>query len=278
MQYALINPDGRLAALSVLDSAEDWTYPEGFYVVEAEDFIPDPVYEFEDYVYSNGEFVSDENGPVEREAKRQLQADEVLIALFKAQPETLASFPDEALTHMASYMQEWELGVGYSIGDMRQYDEYPYRCVQAHTSQTGYEPDIAVSLWARILPGQDGEIGEWIQPDSTNPYMTGDMVTHNGKTWRSLIDNNVWEPGVAGSEVFWEEVVSGESVEPTEPTEPAEPIEPETPEGPAEWSQPDSTNPYMQGDRVSHNGKVWESIYNYNVYEPGVAGWEEVIE
>lgn len=39
---------------------------------------------------------------------------------------------------------------------------------------------------------------EWQQPDSTNPYMKDDKVTHNGKTWVSDIDNNVWEPGVYG--------------------------------------------------------------------------------
>ena len=41
----------------------------------------------------------------------------------------------------------------------------------------------------------------WEQPESTNPYMKGDKVTHAGKTWVSTIDNNVWEPGVYGWEV-----------------------------------------------------------------------------
>lgn len=41
-------------------------------------------------------------------------------------------------------------------------------------------------------------IPEWVQPDSTNPYMAGDKVTHNGKTWVSDIDNNVWSPGEYG--------------------------------------------------------------------------------
>lgn len=39
---------------------------------------------------------------------------------------------------------------------------------------------------------------ETSQLDSTNPYTKGDKVTHNGKTWISDIDNNVWEPGVYG--------------------------------------------------------------------------------
>lgn len=39
---------------------------------------------------------------------------------------------------------------------------------------------------------------------STSPYNTGDCCTHEGKTWRSGQDNNVWAPGTPG--VKWEEV------------------------------------------------------------------------
>ena len=52
-----------------------------------------------------------------------------------------------------------------------------------------------------LIPDPD-VIPEWEQPDSTNPYSKGDKVTHNGKTWVSDVDNNVWEPGVYG----WSEV------------------------------------------------------------------------
>ena len=44
------------------------------------------------------------------------------------------------------------------------------------------------------------------------------------------------------------------------------------------WEQPDSTNPYMKGDKVKHNDKVWQSTIDINVWEPGVYGWEEVTE
>ena len=43
-----------------------------------------------------------------------------------------------------------------------------------------------------------------------------------------------------------------------------------------EWEQPDSTNPYAKGDKVTHNGKIWISTMDNNVWEPGVYGWEEV--
>ena len=45
-----------------------------------------------------------------------------------------------------------------------------------------------------------------------------------------------------------------------------------------EFEQPDSTNPYMKGDRVIFNGKVYESLIDNNVYSPSdyPAGWKEV--
>lgn len=46
--------------------------------------------------------------------------------------------------------------------------------------------------------------------------------------------------------------------------------------GVPEWEQPDSTNPYMKGDHVIHNGSEWVSDIDYNVFEPGVAGWSVV--
>jgi hypothetical protein len=53
----------------------------------------------------------------------------------------------------------------------------------------------------QVLIPDPETIPEWVQPGSTNPYMKGDKVTHNGSTWVSLVDNNVWEPGVYGWEV-----------------------------------------------------------------------------
>ena len=44
------------------------------------------------------------------------------------------------------------------------------------------------------------------------------------------------------------------------------------------WEQPDSTNPYAKGDKVTHNGKMWVSDIDGNVWEPGVYGWSEVTE
>lgn len=62
---------------------------------------------------------------------------------------------------------------------------------------------FTVNPESRTITVPDTEkIPEWEQPGSTNPYAKGDKVMHNGKTWQSTTDNNVWEPGVYG----WEEM------------------------------------------------------------------------
>jgi len=88
--------------------------------------------------------------------------------------------------------------VQYNAGDRVQFNGKAYKVLQAHTSQAAWDPVSAVSLFAEILIPDPEVIPEWKQPESTNPYMQGDKVKHNGKTWVSDIDNNVWEPGVYG--------------------------------------------------------------------------------
>ena len=93
-------------------------------------------------------------------------------------------------------------GVQYTAGQRVQDDGILYTVLQAHTSQPDWKPADAPSLFAKVLIPDPTVVPEWEQPDSTNPYAKGDKVAHNGKTWVSDIDGNVWEPGVYG----WTEV------------------------------------------------------------------------
>ena len=131
------------------------------------------------------------------ERTRPLTAEEVTAMLIRQQINSL-SVDDNTALRMREFYPEWAAGVDYATGYKAQHGGKLWRCVQAHTSQTGWEPENAPSLWAKVLIPDETVIPEWEQPDSTNPYMAGDKVTHNGKTWVSDIDNNVWEPGVYG--------------------------------------------------------------------------------
>ena len=92
----------------------------------------------------------------------------------------------------------WRSGVDYVTGLRILYDNTLYKVLQDHTSQNDWTPDAASSLFAKVLIPDETTISEWEQPDSTNAYSQGDKVMHNGKTWISDVDNNVWEPGVYG--------------------------------------------------------------------------------
>lgn len=104
---------------------------------------------------------------------------------------------EQALAVLALY-PVWRSGVYYEVGIRVLYNGILYKVLTAHTSQDDWAPDAAPSLFAKVLIPDETIIPEWQQPDSTNPYSAGDKVTHNGKTWVSDIDNNVWEPGVYG--------------------------------------------------------------------------------
>ena len=63
--------------------------------------------------------------------------------------------------------------VQYNAGDRVQFNGKAYKVLQAHTSQTTWDPVSAVSLFAEILVPDPEVIPEWVQPGSTNPYMQG---------------------------------------------------------------------------------------------------------
>lgn len=42
----------------------------------------------------------------------------------------------------------WETGVAYAVGDEVTYNGATYSCIQAHTSQSAWTPDVSPSLWA----------------------------------------------------------------------------------------------------------------------------------
>jgi chitodextrinase len=115
------------------------------------------------------------------------------------------SLNDEiALTAVEVYPQWRANGEEYKVGQRVQYNGTLYKVLQNHNSQETWAPDVAYSLFAKVLIPDANVIPEWEQPESTNPYMKGDKVTYNGKTYVSTIDNNSWAPDVYG----WEEYLN----------------------------------------------------------------------
>ena len=157
---------------------------------------------------------------------------------------------DTTATENVSQFASWAYPVAYAVGNIRQYNGELFRCVRAHTSQADWTPDATASLWKKIGDPTE-EWPAWSQPiGAHDAYNSGDKVSHNGKHWTSNIDANVWEPGASG----WREAVEEGGV----------PM----------WVQPTGAHDaYNKGDQVSHNGDIWISTIDANVWEPSAYGW-----
>lgn len=104
------------------------------------------------------------------------------------------SFTDETALEAVSLFPSWQSGIDYTVGQRVRYNGVLYSVLQAHTSQDTWQPDVAVSLFAKVLIPDPDVVPEWEQPGNTNPYMTGERVLFEGTVYESLIDNNVWSP------------------------------------------------------------------------------------
>ena len=82
-------------------------------------------------------------------------------------------------------------------------------------------------------------------------YAEGARVQHKGVLFRVLQAHESmagWEPSAAPS-LFAKVLVADDGTI-------------------LAWEQPDSTNGYMIGDKVTHKGIVWVSLVDANVWEP----------
>ena len=115
------------------------------------------------------------------------------------------SLSDDEAMEVATVFPEWKINTAYKVNEMATYGENEvgdpqlYRCVQAHTSQSGWTPDVAVSLWVAIGLAPD-LIPIWSQPTGAHDaYNIGDRVhypTKDDPVYESLIDGNIYSPEV----------------------------------------------------------------------------------
>lgn len=90
-------------------------------------------------------------------------------------------------------------------------------------------------------------------------YNVNDRVRYNGVLYKVLQEHtsqDSWTPDTAHS--LYAKVLNP------------------NPEVIPNWEQPGSTNGYAKGDKVRHKEKVWESLVDNNVWEPGAVGAESV--
>ena len=194
---------------------------------------------------------------------------------------------DESAMQIASIYPVWAADKQYKANDVISYgknsvgDPQLYLVLQAHKSQSDWLPDATASLYKKMGISESG-YPIWTQPlCAVDAYNIGDIVSYNGKLYKSIINANVWAPDVypAGWEEYTESTGGGDSGE----TGGGGTTEPDTPstETIPDFVQPTGAHDaYKKGDKVRFNGKIYESLIDANAYSPSdySAGWKEITE
>ena len=116
------------------------------------------------------------------ERTRPFTESEVSRMLITQQINTL-TVDDNTALRMTEFYPEWAADTEYTIGYKVQRNGKLWRCIQAHTSQAGWEPENAASLWTEICETHAGTLEDPI------PY-SGNMALESGKYYSQ--DNKVY--------------------------------------------------------------------------------------
>ena len=177
------------------------------YDVETEDAVFVDYMDTGIYIRAMYEIVPIEPTEEEQLIEQTNKAMELLNINFN---DLIPDLTDEQALAIPLLIPKWRKDVEYKVNNRVRHLGKIYKVLQDHTSQEGLEPDISPDLFEKIAKkvvddNEQTEILEWEKRDITNPYMKGDKVLYEGKTYVSKIDVNLTTPGNKLS--GWEEVL-----------------------------------------------------------------------
>ena len=82
----------------------------------------------------------------------------------------------------------WTIHRAYAVGDKVQRNGKLWRCIQAHTSQAGWEPENAASLWTEICESHSGTLEDPIPYNGNMALESGKYYMQDGKIYRCTRD------------------------------------------------------------------------------------------
>lgn len=121
------------------------------------------------------------------ERTRPLTESEVSRMLIAQQINTL-TVDDNTALRMTEFYPEWASGQSYTAGYKVQRNGKLWRCRQAHTSQAGWEPENAASLWTEICESHAGTLEDPIPYSGNMALESGKYYSQNNKVYRCTRD------------------------------------------------------------------------------------------
>ena len=196
--------------------------------------------------------------------------------------ESVTTLDDETAATVPSLFTPWKPGEAVNVGDRRYYAPRLYKAVQAHTTQADWTPDITPALWAVLGdPGEAGTIDDPITAARGMEYEYG-LYYFDPEDGKTYLCERIGE--AEGGKIILQYLpheLIGQYFSAAESGETEEPAEPDTGDTYPEWVQPTGAHDaYNTGDRVTYNGRVYESTMDGNTWSPDAypQGWEDLGE
>lgn len=117
-----------------------------------------------------------------QEKHRPLTESEVMGMLLRQQVNTL-EVDDQTAFRMREFYPAWSDSTAYPVGHKVQYNGRLWRCIQAHTSQDGWEPENAASLWEGINETHDGTLYDPIPYEGNMALVAGLYYVQDGMVY-----------------------------------------------------------------------------------------------
>ena len=127
------------------------------------------------------------NDFLEQYKRRPFTAEEVTAMLIRQQINIL-NVDDNTALRMTTFYPEWAANAEYTIGYKVQRSGRLWRCLQAHTSQAGWEPENAASLWTEICESHSGTLEDPIPYNGNMALESGKYYSQDGKVYRCTRD------------------------------------------------------------------------------------------
>ena len=184
----------RKNGLPIMNPTEDDYLNAGYLL-----FVPSELPDVEDGYYSVCDFEQTDRELIQTwhvlKDMRPMPESEVNRMLIAQQINTL-SVDDNTALRMRGYYPEWAAGIAYEVGFKVQHNGKLCRVLQAHTSQDGWQPENAPSLWEQINEAHSGELLDPIPYDRNMALETGKHYIQNYTIYLCYRDtvNPVYSP------------------------------------------------------------------------------------
>jgi hypothetical protein len=148
--------------------------------------------------YVNGECVEmspEEIAAMERDIRAQMLHDrnrpldlpEVLGLALQGIINT-AQVDDNTALRMMGHYPQWAAGADYGVGYKVQFDSKLWKCRQAHSAITGWEPPNVASLWEQVCESHTGTEDDPIPYEGNMALVTGLYYVQDGAWYRCIRD------------------------------------------------------------------------------------------